>query len=81
MFFIFSRKLNSFMHRGEKASLDGVNFTLTNTKNELKRKDDLCLVKKIFNTCYSLTAGVLMLAFKTEILLSFPLALMVAFYF
>jgi len=37
--------------------------------------------ERIFDICYSLTAGVLVLAFKTEILLSFPIALTMTFYF
>lgn len=34
--FVLSCMLNSFMHRGK------VDFTFTNTKSQLKRKDDLC---------------------------------------
>lgn len=65
MSFISTYILNSLMHRGEKSEswLSQANFAFT--KSQLKRKGDLYLVKKSL-TCYSVTAGVLMLAFKTE---------------
>lgn len=50
-------------------------------KESAKEKGWPLFSEKIFDTCYSLTPGVLMSAFKTEVLLLLPLALMMTFYF
>lgn len=81
MSFISAYLLNSLMYRGEKSQswLSQANFAFTNT-GSIEEKGWPLFSGKIFDTCYSVTAGVLMLAFKTEILLSFLLALMMTFY-